>query len=69
MTFARGDRVRYRSFDGDVYTATVTGVREPDRIDAAIDIPGQAHPVEFQYLPARRFEPIPADLEQPGEQP
>lgn len=59
MTFQKGDRVRYLSFDGDVYTATVTGVREPDRIDAAIDVPGLREPVEFRYLPARRFELLP----------
>jgi hypothetical protein len=51
--FQKGDRVRYRSLAGDVYDATVTGVRGNGMVDLDIDVPGCREPFPATAVPDR----------------
>jgi hypothetical protein len=61
-TFQKGDRVRYRSFEGSLYDATVTGIREltpaDTRIELDVDIPGLREPFHMTSVRPERVEPL-----------
>lgn len=57
MTFKPGDLVHYRAFAGDLYEATVTGVRPSGFLDLDIDVPGNREPFHTTAVPAERCSP------------
>lgn len=64
--FKIGDRVRYRSFAGDIFDATVTGLRPSGFLDLDIDVPGNREPFHTTAVPAERCSPVAAQTLQPA---
>lgn len=52
---AKGDKVGYKSFAGDVYDATVTGERPGGFFDIDVHIPGVGEPVPVRAVRAERL--------------
>lgn len=52
-----GTRVRYRSFAGDVYDATITGAHANGTVSLDIDLPGCREPAHFTHIRPERIEP------------
>ena len=61
---AKGDDVRYKSFAGFVYDATVVGERPGGFFDIEVKLPGVGEPVPVKAVRAERLEerfPAPKD--------
>lgn len=63
MTFKPGDRIRYKSFAGELYDATIVKVHEAPRfgtttVDLDIDLPGNQEPFHTTRVPIERCQPV-----------